>query len=83
VLCGLIDLEEGRNLNIDMLADRVYSRYDEQVTPDAIRYRRIKLIEACAEINELNFWQCKVIGRGQNANLLVNRKVQKDVVNCI
>jgi hypothetical protein len=31
VLCGLVDMGEERRLNVDMLADRVYSRYDEIV----------------------------------------------------
>ncbi|MEI6747440.1 MAG: replication protein C, IncQ-type [Methylococcaceae bacterium] len=79
VLCGLVDMGEERNLNADMLADKVYSRYDEEVTTDAIRYRRTKIIAACIEIDKLGYWSCKVVGRGQNSHLLVKRKRRKDM----
>ena len=77
VLCGLVDMGEERRLNVDMLADRVYSRYDEEVTADAIRYRRARIIDACTGINQLNYWTCQVTGKGHNSHLLVKRKKRK------
>lgn len=79
VLCGLVDMGEERGLNADMLADKVYSRYDEIVSQDAIQKRRSKIIEASKEIDNLSYWSCKVKGRGQNATILVKRQRRKDV----
>ncbi len=79
VLCGLVDMGEERRLNVDMLADRVYSRYDEIVSQDAIQKRRTRIIEASEEIGRLTYWSCEIKGRGQSATLLVKRKKRKDV----
>lgn len=78
VLCGLVDMGEERGLNVDMLSDKVYSRYDEVVSQDAIQKRRAKIVVASKEIDDLPYWSCNVKGRGQNATILVKRKRRKD-----
>ena len=82
VLCGLIDMGSDRVLNVDMLADKVYSRYDEEISPKAKRSRRESIVNACAkEMNNLSYWSCKIIGRGRDAVLYVKRKRRKDILD--
>ncbi|GFO73450.1 hypothetical protein BJAS_P4262 [Bathymodiolus japonicus methanotrophic gill symbiont] len=77
VLSGLVDMGQERVLNVDMLADKVYSRYDENITAGAIRIRRMKLVSACAEINKLGYWSCLPSKKGKNTVLTVKRKRRK------
>jgi len=78
VLCGLVDMGAECVFNVDMLADKVYSRYDEEITADTLRRRRKNIISACSEINLLSYWLCSVIGSGVNAALKIKRKRRKD-----
>ncbi len=77
VLCGLVDSGKDRIIAIDTLSDRVYSRYDEDVSDDVVRYRRSRMVVAAAEINELEYWSCQSEGRGERATLCVSRKKAK------
>jgi hypothetical protein len=79
VLSGLVDMGAERVLNVDMLADKVYSRYDEEITPKAKRSRRESIVKACSEINNIKYWSCSVIGSGINAALKIKRKRRKDI----
>jgi hypothetical protein len=76
VLCGLVDMGKWRELNVDMLADKVYSRYDDVITPEAAEHRRRAIVEAAAEINRLKYWSCTVRGRGASKTLEVKRKTR-------
>ncbi len=79
VLSGLVDMGAERVLSVDMLADKVYCRYDEEITPNATSKRRMNIIHACTEINKLGYWSCSVIGAGSNSVLKVARKKRKEV----
>lgn len=78
VLCGLVDIgKDPRVISIDTLSDRVYSRYDEDVSDDVVRYRRSHTVAAAAEINNLEHWSCTIDGRGTKTVLTVSRKKTK------
>jgi len=79
VLCGMVDMGSEHTFNVDMLADKVYSRYDEDVTQKAIELRRKSIINSCDEINELAYWSCESLGRGKRASLSIRRKRRKDI----
>lgn len=66
-----------RVLSVDMLADKVYCRYDEEISDRAKRGRREKIVNACLEINKLDYWFCIRIGYGKNKALQVIRKKRK------
>jgi hypothetical protein len=75
VLCGLVDMgTEDRVLGVDMLADRIYSRYEEIITSKAMRSRRSSIIRAGMEIDVLNYWTCLAIGKGADSALKITRK---------
>jgi len=74
VLSGLVDVGQERYLNVDMLADKVYSRYDENITDRAARGRREKIVGACKEIDKLEHWSCSSLKSGKNSVLTVKRK---------
>ncbi len=74
VLCGLVDLGAERVLSVDMLADKVYSRYDEEITVDTLKHRRKAITVAAEEINRLVYWSCSVAGKGGNAAIKIKRK---------
>jgi hypothetical protein len=78
VLCGLVDMGTERFLRIDMLCDKVYSRYDEEIDHATVRRRRKNIIEAAHLIDGLNYWSVSVIGRGLGAALKVARKKRND-----
>ncbi|TXL01663.1 hypothetical protein BMR07_18625, partial [Methylococcaceae bacterium CS1] len=77
VLSGLVDMGQERVLSVDMLADKVYSRYDENITAGAIRTRRMKIVSACAEINNLGYWSYLPSKTGKNTVLTVKRRRRK------
>jgi len=77
VLCGLCDMGKDRTLSLDMLSDKVYSRYDEQVSADAMNKRRKKIAIALNEINELDYWDCLTSGRGKQMWVNIKRKRYK------
>jgi len=79
VLCGLVDMGAERVLNVDILADKVYSVYDEEVTDQMRTSRRKNILNACLEIDELKYWVCKSMGRGKSAVLNIKRKRRRDV----
>jgi len=79
VLCGLVDMGSEYIFNVDMLGDKVYSRYDEEITAKMKEHRRKNIITACSEINELSYWTCKSSGKGKNAVLHIKRKRRKEI----
>lgn len=79
VLCGMVDMGAEHTFNVDMLADKVYSRYDEEITPKAKELRRKSIVNASSEINDLSYWSCRITGRGKNAVLHTKRKRRKDI----
>lgn len=75
VLCGLVDMGSERFLGVDLLADRVYSRYQEEIDEATIRRRRKNIIAAANQLNGLGGrWSSEVIGKGGKAALKVARK---------
>jgi len=74
VLCGLVMPGKKRSLNVDMLADKVYARYDEELTDDMVKYRRKAIIGALNAIDALEYWSCETFGRGKEAGAEVKRK---------
>lgn len=74
VLCGLVDPGATRSLKVDGLADRVWARYDDEVSAQAISKRRNKIIFAAGRIDSLDGWKCVVRGKGNKAQLIVTRK---------
>ena len=79
VLCGLVDMGGERVLNVDRLADRVYSRYDEEIDGAVARRRRKTIVDACGGIDLLAYWSCSVIGKGSKTALKIKRKRRSDV----
>lgn len=77
VLCGLVDMGAERVLNIDMLADKAYVRYDEEISAKATRSRRESMVGALKEIDAIDFWSCVVIGKGARAAVKITRKKHK------
>lgn len=74
VLVGLVSPGECRTLNIDMLADKVYARYDEEVSDKARETRRAAVKSAINEMSTLDYWELELFGRGENAAVKVSRK---------
>jgi hypothetical protein len=79
VLCGLVDMGAERVLRVDMLADKVYARYEEEISAEAIRLRRKAIIQALFEIDGLDYWSCSIIGRGVLCVVKIKRKRRSDV----
>jgi hypothetical protein len=77
VLCGLVDMGAERILNVDMLADRAYARYDDEISAKAIRSRRESMVSALKEIDTIDFWSCAVIGKGTQSVVKITRKKHK------
>lgn len=80
VLCGLVDMDKERVMSVDIIADRVYSRYDDAIDDATIRRRRKNVIDASSQLNGLAYWSVTVIGRGAKAAIRVARKQRKDFV---
>jgi hypothetical protein len=74
VLAGLVDPGRERNLKVDMLADKVYSRYDDYVAENTVRLRRRQITAAIKSINKLDGWKIKIIGKGIKSIANVYRK---------
>jgi hypothetical protein len=79
VLCGLVDMGTERVLSVDMLANKVYSRYDEIIDKNAIRRRRKNIIAASKELNALGYWSCFAIGRGSKTSFKIKRKKRSQI----
>ncbi len=79
VLCGLVDMGTEHSFKLDMLADKVYSRYDEEISDDVIRCRRKSIFAAIKEINNLEYWSCATLGIGIKSILKVSRKRRAEV----
>ncbi|MDB2705291.1 replication protein C, IncQ-type [Pseudomonadota bacterium] len=72
-LCGLVSRNKKRHLSVDKLADRVYARYEDIISPVATRKRRASLVKAATEINNLEGWVCDVIGKGISTTFIISR----------
>jgi hypothetical protein len=79
VLSGLVDMGSKRVLGADMLADKVYSRYQEEINAATVRRRRKSIVDACTDINGLSYWSCSIVGKGIHTALEVARKRRKDL----
>lgn len=77
VLSGLVMHGNKRSLSVDMLSDKVYARYDEEVNDSSIRFRRSAILRAAKEVDDLNYWTCAASGRGKDSFLVVSRKKAK------
>jgi 5-carboxymethyl-2-hydroxymuconate isomerase len=77
VLAGMVDPGKKRNLNVDMLADKVYARYDEDIARNTIEQRRNYIKSAGAEINQIDGWEVNILGRGGKMILEVFRKKKR------
>ncbi|MFW5780730.1 MAG: replication protein C, IncQ-type [Bacillota bacterium] len=77
VLCGLVNPGDTRCLNADMLADKVYSRYDEEITDNMQLKRRKAIVDAGKKINKLQGWSVDILGRGVDTSLKVYRRKMK------
>lgn len=78
VLSGLVDMGSERVLRVDILADKVYSRYDESIDSVTVRRRRKSIIAAAGQLDGLRYWSVSFIGRGLGAALKVERKKRND-----
>jgi len=78
VLCGLVDMGAERVLRVDMLANKVYSRYDEEINSAVIRRRRKNIIDAGIQLAGLGYWSCSTIGKGSSSVLSIKRKRRSD-----
>lgn len=74
ILCGWVDLGGESTFSVDVLADKLYSRYDEVIGQDAREWRRKGVTKGCEELNKLGYWSCSVVGRGSKATVVVSRK---------
>jgi hypothetical protein len=79
VLCGLVDMGASRFLGVDMLSNKVYSRYDDEINNTTVRKRRKSLVDAIPAINTLRYWTCSVKGKGRHTTIHVARKRRSDV----
>jgi hypothetical protein len=74
VLVGLVNPGNTRIFNVDMLADKVYARYDEEISAQTQKDRRSAIKKACQELSGLNGWEIDVFGRGKSAAAKICRK---------
>lgn len=77
VLAGMVSPGETKCLNADMLADKVYARYDEKISDYIKRYRRQAIKQGAEMISNLYGWEVSVFGRGNNLTLKVFRLKMK------
>jgi hypothetical protein len=74
VLAGMVDPGRERILKADMLADKVYARYDENISEETKRMRRGQIKSAAKEINGLDGWDVNIFGRGGKLAIRAKRK---------
>jgi len=77
VLSGLVDMGRERVFLVDMLSDKVYSRYDEAISTSASIKRRRRLLKASVEIDNLDYWDCESFGIGKLLSVKFKRKKRK------
>lgn len=74
VLAGLVDPGDSCSLSADMLADKVYARYDEEISVHMAKHRRKAIVEAGRKVNDLDGWSVEILGRGERTSLKIARK---------
>jgi hypothetical protein len=70
----MVDPGRERILKADMLADKVYARYDENISEETKRMRRGQIKSAAKEINGLDGWDVNIFGRGGKLAIRAKRK---------